>query len=162
MEYKVTNILEFYKKLGGLLDQAQPAKVEKRIGDKKENLLNKLKKVFSDNTQVYGITCTLGRKCDYDDPLFMHRIILRKLTKSTLWRKQKYILIPEFTDAGRLHYHGVIYGCYEVEAVRLSKWWKREFGFTKFEKEIRYPQKWVDYILKDIGKTGLWTLSNTY
>ncbi len=159
---KQRNILEFYKKLGGLLDQAQPEKMEKTNGDKKNNLLLRLNSIFRNNTQVYGITCTLGKKCDYNDPLFMHRMIVRKLCRSTLWRKQKYLLIPEFTDNGRLHYHGVIYNCYEVEAIRLSQWWKREFGFTKFEKEIRYPNKWIDYILKDIGKTGLWTISNMY
>ncbi len=167
MTYKTPeNIAVIYKRiiksLGAVLDQTQTRKIKKTSGPQLEKF-NKLHKeienIFGNFSQVYGITVTLSKKYSLDDPLQMHRFIQRKINRSRLWKARKYILIPEFSEINsNLHYHGLIYDCYELEAVRLSKWWKREFGFTKLEKEIRHPEKWSTYILKDINTTGLWPL----
>lgn len=128
-------------------------------------------------TQKYGITLTFKSKFTMDDPKKLHRMIANKLLKSRVWQGHKYILFPEFTSSGSLHYHGIIWDTYEVDLVRMAQWWRRTFGYVKLEKDIKYyycgtpatqecSQKnkknkkikcWLHYITKDVGKVGLWT-----
>ncbi len=124
----------------------------------KEVILKKTKEIekFSDKC---GATLTLKKKYHNDDPLYMHRLVEAKLTKSTLWNKRKYILFPEFgSKNGVLHYHGIFWDMYQIEFVKLINWWRRTFGFVKMELEIRHYDCWIKYITKEHGKTGLWTI----
>lgn len=122
-------------------------------------ILNKLNMIISENTQMYGCTFTFKRSFHNDDPVYLHRMTEKEINKSRIWKDKKYILFAEFSPKGGiLHYHGIIYGCYQTEFLRLCNWWRRKFGFVKPELEIRHPDKWRDYITKDYGKTGLWTL----
>ena len=141
------------------------------VYDTIENQLNKIG-VY---TQLYGVTLTLNKKYELDDPIFMHRLIQSYLSRS--WRDINYIIFGEFTDKGRLHYHGVIWDCYKLTLTQKVRSWRRKFGFAKIELKLKtyrcdvnsdnkhlnskYPKCcWKHYISKDHWTTGLWTLTN--
>lgn len=153
-----------------LLDQNQPAKIEKcnstlkevtnarKLTIVQERIMKKLKEIeiYSDKC---GITLTLKKKYHDDDDIWMHRYIQDKINKSIIWKKKNYILFPEFTKKGILHYHGVIWGSYQIEVIKMAKWWRRSLGFVKLELKINNYKNWMNYITKDYGKTGLWTIN---
>lgn len=124
----------------------------------RDYILNNLKLNISKYTDKIGITCTLKKKFHLEDATWMHRHIERSIIRSRLWRKRKYILIPEFTQNGNLHYHGIIYDCYHVHSMKIVNWWRRTYGFVKVEMKLRNYKNWVRYITKDLGKTGLWII----
>ncbi len=122
-------------------------------------------------TQLYGITLTLSKKFELDDPIFMHRLIENHLTKR--WKSINYIIFPEYScKNARLHYHGVIWDCYKTTLVQKVRSWRRKFGFAKIELKINtyncnrenhenYPKCcWMHYIQKDKYITGLWAITN--
>ncbi len=111
-------------------------------------------------TQCYGMTLTFKPLWHVEDPIDLHRIVQAKLRKSYIWQTKKYILFPEYTQQGNLHYHGIIYDQYQTEFIRCLKWWVRTFGYVKPELVIRDKDKWNNYITKDYGVTGLWTIRN--
>lgn len=144
-----------------ILDQSMPAKDspnEKNIV--RADILKRLD-ALQLNTQLCGVTLTFKNKYILSmEPKALHRLVQQKLSRSTIWRNNKYILIPEFTNAGRLHYHGVIYDSYQAEVLRCVTWWRRTFGFVKTEMKISVYNNWKNYIIKDYSKTGLWTLTS--
>ncbi len=106
-------------------------------------------------SQYFGIILTFKNKWYSFDPEDLHKLVKEKLSKSLVCKKAKYYLFPEFTpQKGHLHYHGVIYDCYDLVNVRFNKWWSRTFGFSKPEK-IRVWKNWSQYCYKNISKTGL-------
>ncbi len=111
-------------------------------------------------SEVSGFTLTLRQKYHEIDDLEMHRYIHKKILKSRVWKNLNYIIIPEYTAKGALHYHGVIYDSWEFNVMRCIKWWRREFGFAKPELKLKSVKNWVKYIQKDRNKTGLWTIYN--
>ncbi len=122
-------------------------------------LLKKLKEI-ENFTDVCGLTLTLKKKYHNDDDKWIHRHIQAKINNSRVWKDIKYILIPEYTKNGVLHYHGVIWDSYQIKVIKCVKWWRRTFGFVKPELKINKYSNWMKYIIKDYGKTGLWTLYN--
>lgn len=119
-------------------------------------------------SQKSGFTLTINasKVCkfvkDVTDPKELHRYIHNKIVKSRVWKKIKFVMFPEFsTINGNLHYHGIIYDEYQTVVMKCIKWWRRNFGFAKPELEIRHYDNWMNYITKDINKTGLWTIYNT-
>lgn len=138
-----------------LLDQTQH---KFRVSEPKTSIMLKKCQDVESSTQKYGATLTLC-KWHNDDPLLIHREVEKKILASTIWKGNKYIMFPEFgSKNGSLHYHGIFYDMYEVEFVRMMKWWRRTFGYVKIELEIRHYDCWIKYIIKDHGKVGLWTL----
>jgi len=111
-------------------------------------------------TQMSGFTLTFKRKFHTDDPLWLHRHIEGLIIKSKIWNTKSYMLFPEFTKKGALHYHGIMWNEYNVEVVRSINWWRRKFGFVKPELEIRNIDNYIRYITKSYSKTGLWTIMN--
>ncbi len=173
------SILSYFRGLGDSFDQTQTDLIEKRIAPNVIRYTNFSKMIDSlDYSQKYGITLTFRRKWHSEDPLYLHRLIHKKISSSRLWKKEKYILFPEYSANGILHYHGYMYNTYQTNVKRLEIWWKRTYGIiTKVEYDLRYVycgerdkciQKnksnakycWLHYITKDVGKTGLWTISN--
>ena len=58
-----------------------------------------------------------------------------------------YILIPEYGQNSRIHFHGVIRGTAKAKATLLLLL-RRRFGFTEI-KMIRDNRKYLDYIFKE-------------
>ncbi len=160
------------KKVGVSLDQHQPKKLEKSMSYDSivyDHITKKLK-TLSIYTHVYGITLTFKKSFKMDDPQWLHRHIHIWLNQ-TKWKKLNYILFPEFTSKGDLHYHGVVWDCYQAPFLQRVCSWQRKFGFVKPELQLNtyhcgLPPKqtnkccWYHYIIKDHGKTGLCTLTN--
>ncbi len=174
-----TNI---YNKLGLLLDQTQPKIKIKTNGSNLvfKNIFAKLEKVNC-FTQKYGLTLTFRSSFHRDDPLYLHRLIEQEFSKYN--DEFSYICFPEFTKKNNnLHYHCVIWNCYELGIITFCKRWQRKFGIYKLENPLRHyychthidnicrvkyqmlnpkPESrcWVHYILKDYGN-GLWSITN--
>ncbi len=142
-----------------LLDQIQPSKIELEYNPSIETIRKQIL-IINEFSDKCGITLTLKKKFHSVDPKIMHRAIAKKLRNSRIWQQYKWILFPEFTKSGVLHYHGVIYDVYQLNAIQLSQWWRRTYGFTKLELKIQVFSNWSKYITKDYGKVGLWTLYN--
>ncbi len=174
------NILDFYKaeSVGSVLDQNQQNTEERRADDKVvfKNLFHKLISL-NEMTQVYGITLTFRSTYHKDDPESLHRAIYKDLMSQAKWKKNNFFLFPEFTEKGILHYHGVVWDCYELPFIQMSKYWHRKFGFAKVELKIKYyycgngkecmynektvPKScWCHYCIKDYDSVGLNTLYN--
>ncbi len=180
----MTNIFDFFrniKKAGCLLDQ--PAKINQKVMQRTNEIFPLIwDRMVSLNTRtdVYGITLTLVGGRINDNPVVTHiyvkNCISKYLTKNI--PKLRLILFPEFNDNGYLHYHGVIYGVYQCDAIRFKNWYARTFAYAKLEKELRYyichsdrykciqnklnknaEWCWLHYVTKDLGKTGLSTIT---
>lgn len=140
-----------------LLDKTLTNLPDKVYSPTKKVLIKKLIEI-ENFTDVCGVTFTISRKFHSMDPKDLHRMIYEKLGASRLYKDKNYILIPEFTSKGILHYHGVIWGSYQCHVMKLVNWWRRTYGFVKVELELRNYLNWINYMLKDYGKTGLWTI----
>ncbi len=155
------NYLDYTFKLDlQVLDQIQPDLVDPTELYATREVITRKFKELSLVTQLYGVTLTLKKMYHDDDDTWMHKYIIDKMNKSRVWKNKNYILIPEYTQQGVLHYHGVIWDMYEVNFMKLAKWWRRTFGYVKPELKIINFNKWIDYITKDYGKIGLWTIYN--
>ncbi len=119
---------------------------------------NKLELLIKKHSQISGFTLTFKAKFHDDDDKWLHSYVEGKILESKVWKDKKYMLFPEFTRNGVLHYHGLFFDCYQMEVMKCLKWWRRKFGFAKPELELRNVLKWKDYCIKDYGKAGLWTL----
>ncbi len=179
---KQKTILEYFRKessLGVSLDQTQTENVRKSYSAQvvRRACFQAMIKIL-EYDEKYGITFTFKKSFHGDNPLFLHRLIDQKIASSRLWKECKYILYPEFTAGGILHYHGLIYDCSQLQMSRINIWWKRTYGtITKIEYSIRYAycgtehectqinksnakSCWLHYVSKDSGKTGLWIIYN--
>ena len=149
-----------------ILDQTPTDKNKKGRSDDynptREIINKKLSTIIDNFTDVCGFTLTLNKKYHNDDDKYVHRHIQDALIKSRVWKDKKYFLFPEYTKKGILHYHGVMWDEYQIEVMRCVKWWRRKYGFVKPELELKHPYKWIAYITKNYGKTGLWTISHIY
>ncbi len=153
-------LFNMYSELGlDLLDQTQRKFKCDSVPSTRVVLMAKLK-TLNNLTQVSGATFTLKRKYHDDDDVWLHRYIHRSIIRSRIWKDKEFILIPEYTKKGILHYHGVIFNSYESEVMKMIKWWRRLYGFVKPELKIINIENWTKYITKDYGKTGLWTIYN--
>ncbi len=147
-----------------LLDQTQ--RKNSHIPEKdvynpsKEVVLKHLNNLINNSSDICGFTLTLKKKYHNDDDKWMHRQIHNGIRMSRVWYDKKYILFPEYTKKGVLHYHGVMWDEYQTEVMRCIKWWRRKYGFAKPELKINNKNNWIKYITKDYGNTGLWTISN--
>lgn len=155
------NILDYYNKGVSLLDKTPVAKPRlKTTVDENITLLvikEKIKLIES-FTDVIGVTLTLKKKFHDSDDSWLHREIQCKLIKSNTFKKLKYILVPEYTKNGNLHYHGIIWDSYQLQYMKAIKWWRRNYGFVKPELKINNYANWTNYMFKDYYKTGLYIL----
>ncbi len=146
-----------------LLDQTQPQKSgmcnKDEFNPSIEAINRELKKIKI-YTQVSGFTLTLKKKYHTTDDKWMHRQIIKAIKKSHIWKNKKYIIFPEYTKAGNLHYHGIMYDEYPLEVMRCIKWWRHKYGFAKPELKLKSVDNWIKYITKEHSKTGLWTIHN--
>ncbi len=162
-KYSLDNYFDnnIYKLGFALLDQNPTVEKEKdyepTFEPTKETLLKRLDiiKKFSD---CRGATFTLKPKWHDEDPKTIHRYIHEKIAKSRLWRKEHYMLFPEFTKKGVVHYHAIFWDIYQAPYINLIQWWRRTFGFAKVELKINHINAYIRYMTKDYGNVGLYTI----
>lgn len=122
------------------------------------SILNKLR-ISKSNSQWYGLTLTFKRKFHSSSPRWLHKYAHEKLTRMFCKKYNcEWYAFPEFTQAGILHYHCIVYNIYEVNMVKMMNSWKRQFGFVKWEKDVRYKDIWIKYCIKDRNRHGLYTI----
>lgn len=102
--------------------------------------------------KVHGITITFNKPLELTmSPRAQYnytRVILSKLLNISTF---DFALVPEFTLAGRIHYHGIL------KIKNFAKWVKdtlpplRRLGFIKLENKISI--KWTQYIYKSLPDT---------
>lgn len=125
------------------------------------NYLAKLIEEVKCNTMYYGLTLTFKPKYHESEIRKLHKFVNTTISRSLVWKKINYILFPELTSGGNLHYHGIIYDTYQCTADKAIKHWRRKFGFVKPEFTVRNRENWNSYIVKDYKKIGLYTLHRT-
>jgi len=106
-----------------------------------------IKYCLFDNTYFYTLTL---RPEFHAFPLnYQHELFQRDLDKYLRKRKIPYYLVPELTEQGNLHLHGIIMCDYETSRKLMNRWIKMSFGFYKAIYPIKSPIALYEYIHKD-------------
>ncbi len=162
-------ILEYYDKRGHLLDQTTPEKdlIKSQAAQLsksfivKNMLIKYLLATIDKDTLVQGFTLTFDLKRK------RNKRFLSSYKNKTLFRlannyifthlsEKKYVICPEFTKKGTLHFHGIIIHSYQIHIVEFIKKYKRRFGNQqKIELELKDHRNWIKYMFKDSDKVGL-------
>ncbi len=150
-------INNIYKLGFDILDQT-PTNTKEKVYKPTKEAIHKMLKYVQKCSDLKGATLTFKRKWHDEDQTVLHRIVHEKIVKSKLWKGKKFILFPEFTKKGVVHYHCLFWDIYQAPFVKLIQWWRRTFGFAKMELEIRHPKCYIDYITKDYEKVGLYSI----
>lgn len=106
---------------------------------------------------IHEITITFKPKYHDYNNLHLYSYAKDSITKwfrDIMYFKPNYLFVPEFTQMGILHFHGLLYidnGCdYWVNETKRR--FQTKFGRTK-GKEIYSLHNYIKYILKDLGKS---------
>lgn len=113
-------------------------------------------KSFANCTQKVGFTLTFSKMWQDEDPDTLYKYIQDYIEK--YFDKIQYVLVPEFTSSGIMHFHGIIYNCYQRTINKVLNEWRKTFGFIKIESHI--TDKWEKYICKDIFDVGYPVITN--
>lgn len=155
------NIYEHLEKdVGEVLDQPQhPKGCYNAVFVKIQSIIDDI--VSEKYTQVHGLTLTFRKRYHGYPIKWLHRQVLNRLSRSRIFRTRNYLLFPELTEKnGILHYHGIVWNQYQIDTMKMINWWRREYGFAKPELALKSRVKWIEYITKDYGKTGLYSFFN--
>jgi hypothetical protein len=135
---------------------------------------------------IYALTLTINfRKKPYNlasSDKEIHKYIETRLHKNRSWQKIQYYILPEYDNNGRLHYHGVVIGCFQAQMSNCVRFWRNNMGFVNrdWSKDVKYPicdkpineeceyihmvdkprMCWLHYVLKSNMRTGLWPIHN--
>jgi len=112
---------------------------------------------YKNNTQKIGFTLTFDSSYHSENPDLLYQNLLNYVTEH-FEKSIKYIITIEFTSSGILHFHGVIYDCYQRYVSKILKNWRKTYGFVKIEWKI--SPKWEEYIIKDVDRIGYPALNN--
>lgn len=144
-------------------------------GGKQMTMYDNLKMIIGKikyNTLKYGITITIDPCYPYKNRRFksmsddrkhtvVKMIIEKYVSKNNL--NMQYIIIPEYSNkSGHLHYHGIVWNCYQKTFSNFVRKLRGYVGFCKPEMKINHYDEWIKYIFKDYGKSGLSTIINIY
>lgn len=112
---------------------------------------------ITEEHQICGFTLTYRKRFHSTSLRKLYQDSINSVNKSRIWRADSYnwIMIPELTNNGNLHFHGLIIGEYQSNVRRLMDWWRRNYGYAKPEMQLKSASKWVKYMIKDIHKTGI-------
>ncbi len=140
-----------------ILDQ-NPSDNKQKAYEPTKEVINKMLLQIKKYSDVRGATFTFKLKWHSEDQEILHKYVHEKIVKSRLWKDKKYILFPEMTKKGVVHYHALFWDIYQEPFVKLIQWWRRTYGFAKMELEIRHYDCYVKYITKNYGRVGLYTI----
>lgn len=124
-----------------------------------------IKKIFSLRSQTYEFTQTFNLS-GLNIPEDRHEQLLYRYYEVSLYKLREkniyYILFPEHTEAGVLHFHGIISApnyhdwCFTKRLLRkhgfISTNQMDMYGDYKLKKKISNAEGWIFYILKDRNK----------
>jgi len=136
----------------------------------KENDLNKVHVNVVENllqeNKGMELCLTFNNKI-YGDPLevshYVQNILDRLPARIDKWFDKRYdmprvsehlkdiILVSEWSDAGRFHYHGKIHMTHKMLPDYLRRYFSKVFGRIRM-RCIKYPDSYVNYVLKTFKK----------
>lgn len=119
--------------------------------DAKKEVLKNILQIFAKNTQRFGFTMTFRPEFHSHTPDFQYHQLL--FFKRDLPKSLKYIIVPEFTEKGNLHFHGIIFNEYDRKCWSVLKKWQLENGFV-YKSKGQLTEKYAVYICKDLTTTG--------
>ncbi len=114
------------------------------------NIEKKIQKM-SVCTQKIGFTLTFSKMWHEEDLDTLYKYFIEYVQKN-FGTDTKYIIAPEFTSAGIMHFHGIVYSCYQRCVNKKFVDWRKTFGFVKMEYKI--SEHWEKYITKDMCNIG--------
>lgn len=101
-----------------------------------------------------GITVTfrkpLENTYDYRGQFF---VTASKLLRMMPLYCSTFELIPEFTENGRIHYHGKYKPKDSKNGLKLLQQLRQQCGFCKIEHTLKHADKWNDYMRKGLKDT---------
>jgi len=105
---------------------------------------------------VHEICITLKPKWHNENTLYVYGKVKDKVRKwfdSWSHFEPYYIFVPEYTEMGILHFHGILHFKKEHEylCAETKKKFNKTFGITK-GKEVHKMDNYIRYIQKDISK----------
>lgn len=111
-------------------------------------LLNIIESLVND-TKTSEITITfrdsfINQFNDMDDIIQTIEHYFKFLPTNTI---HKILLVPEYGETSRIHFHGLIRGS-RKELSSLLLWLKKRFGRSTISM-IKYPERYKDYLLKE-------------
>lgn len=156
-----------------VLDQTPNTVTKSQPGEQMSNYKNLhfiLEKIKY-NTLKFGITITIDPKYPYKNRRFKsmdddkkHKVINAIISDYIKKRNcsLQYIIIPEYSPNGMLHYHGIVWNGYQKVFSNFVKYLRGKIGYCKSEMQLNNYDKWIIYIFKNYGKTGLSTITKIY
>lgn len=117
-----------------------------------------IKAIDNPGRELHECTITFTNKMLRLNLLVIHNMLRGYVERYAKRVKKKhnikfsYIMVPEFSKTGRLHFHAVLYSeGYEIHIHDFKHRVRNKFGNTE-GKMINNKQKWFDYISKDLEK----------
>ncbi len=98
---------------------------------------------------LYSITISAQYRTVHPD--FLYNDDKLKLVKWLNRFSDHYIIVPEFSDNGRLHYHGLFNMSDKIKYYKSKYSIDKEIGFVKVERinDFKSHLRWLMYIYKD-------------
>lgn len=138
-------------------DRAIDSPLVESMPDPPKNLLDIYNKFESMNhLDLQEICVTFKSKYHKMNTGYLHNNFKKwfvKWIKKHLYFKPTYIMIPEFTKAGVIHYHGIIYfdNANDYWTAEIKRLCNNKWGRTQGKKIYNIENYWK-YITKDITK----------
>ncbi len=129
--------------------------VEYKLQNK--NLLNLMKK-YRDVSDQIGFTLTFNSSYHDEDPDLLYTYLVRYVKQYFTNENMNFIVMTEFTAKGIIHFHGIIYNCYQRFVVKMLTSWRKWYGIIKLEYKL--SDKWEVYILKEEKTSGYPAIHN--
>ncbi len=98
---------------------------------------------------LYSITISAQYRIVH--PHFLYNDDKLKIAKWLNRFSDHYIIVPEFSDNGRLHYHGLFNMCDKIKYYKSKYSIDKEIGFVKVERinDFKSHLRWLMYIYKN-------------
>ncbi len=98
---------------------------------------------------LYSITISAQYRTVHPD--FLYNDDKLKIIKWLNRFSDHYIIVPEFSENGRLHYHGLLRICDKIKYYKTKYFIDKEIGFVKVEKinDFKSHLRWLMYINKN-------------
>lgn len=95
-----------------------------------------------------GMTITYKGRLEQEDYRTQFNHTAYPLARHLTRHCKVFEFVPEFTDQGRIHYHGIYKAVNKQKGLELYQL-LRKHGFIKIETNLRDIVKWKEYIYKE-------------
>lgn len=132
------------------------ATVRSDVCDCNKNIESVIKRM-SLCSQKIGFTMTFAKMWHDEDPDTLYKYF-QDYIKTNFESDAQYIIAPEFTTHGVMHFHGIMYNSYQRFVNKMFTDWRKQYGMIKMEYTI--TEHWENYITKDMDNIGYPVVTN--